>query len=637
MSLVALLCAGMGSAAAHTTVTGEVRDADQSWVCIENASVKVHYNDALIGEGVTDADGACTITLTQDVTSGKLVVEVTADGYEPGSQTINVSSWMPPAFDIELSKIQTGNPTITVKGWVMEKVTVDGEEDTRGIEDAAVSITHNGNAVGSYMTDWNGYYEIEVEEALAEPYVISVSKEGYLPVSEEITLDLTATSFSKDIIIEKDPNRKLSSSVSGTVQLYDNYQVKVGGAEIKLLEGEAVLGTATSADNGSFTISVDGRELNGTFTLTAYKSGYNPVSKDVNFTDGKAIDQVIMLQTEKCYIKGQVYDEATNEVIDHVEIWVREDGKDCQYVYSSSWSGYNFELTTVNPNAKYSLRASAEDYITKEVEIETPAMGSTLTVDIKLKKALVIDGTVREYNNGEGIVGAEVSLCKGDEVIDSMVSDEYGEFKMVFDQPDNMPADGEYTVRVSAEGYLPTSVAVTVADGSIAEPLSIRMRMNKVIISGIVYDESNNRLEGAKVQLKQNDAVVAEQTTTMTGEFSMELAEVNADPYMLETSYGELVPDKQEINGMQLGDWLEYAITLKKQNGVEAVAAGNAIVSAGKGFISVEADEPIAVSVCTMAGTVVYDAEITASGTLYLVPGMYVVRYGDAAVKVVVR
>ena len=234
-------------------------------------------------------------------------------------------------------------------------------------------------------------------------------------------------------------------------------------------------------------------------------------------------------------------------------------------------------------------------------------------------------------------MGAEVSLCKGDEVIDSMVSDEYGEFKMVFDQPDNMPADGEYTVRVSAEGYLPTSVAVTVADGSIAEPLSIRMRMNKVIISGIVYDESNNRLEGAKVQLKQNDAVVAEQTTTMTGEFSMELAEVNADPYMLETSYGELVPDKQEINGMQLGDWLEYAITLKKQNGVEAVAAGNAIVSAGKGFISVEADEPIAVSVCTMAGTVVYDAEITASGTLYLVPGMYVVRYGDAAVKVVVR
>lgn len=636
IALLFVLCSSTALRAA-TSINVEVIDAEKNWITIEGARVNVSNSGVTVGEGVTDSEGQCTVNFDEDITT-QLKITVSAAGYQTATQNFTPSIWSN-TCSVELSKEQSSTvDMITVSGYVEDKTAVENDDYDTGIADAEVIIKSGAIQIGKYTTEWDGYYEIEVHSPVETPYTITVKAKDYLDATEEMTFDLSKDTYRKDVLMQKDPNRKLVSTVSGTVKNFDNSKQVIGGASVKLysITDDTLLSAVVTDDSGNFTITVEGVEYNGKYILKVSKEGYNPAEKEFTFTSGSAYNQSIMLRKESCAVKGKVIDADTEEVIEHALVWLRIDGADKQFKYTTSYSGFTFDLESVEEGS-YSLKVSADDYITKEVEIEHPAMGKDVEVTVKLQKALVVAGVVRAYD--EYVSGAKVTLSKDGTVISYTNTDEAGDFKMLFDDPEDMPADGEYTLSASHEGYLPAEATITVENGQCAAT-NLYLKLERTIISGYVTDVNHSYIAGAKVTLTQNDVEVASAVTDESGDYTITLTEVNGDPYKLTAvSADAKLKSTEESLLLEIGDDYTFNLVLLKDSSVETFEtsyAGNSVTS-DAGILKVHSASEAQIAVYDSTGILIAAYSGSGCNTFHVVPGVYIVAIGSDRTKITVR
>ena len=78
----------------------------------------------------------------------------------------------------------------------------------------------------------------------------------------------------------------------------------------------------------------------------------------------------------------------------------------------------------------------------------------------------------------------------------------------------------------------------------------------------------------------------------------------------------------------------EHVMELAGVDSVSADEAGEAVVKARAGEVTVESAQPVEVMICTTTGVTVCRDRVTGSATYPLAPGIYIVRAGSRISKV---
>src|SRR5580693_8821378 len=120
---------------------------------------------------------------------------------------------------------------------------------------------------------------------------------------------------------------------------------------------------------------------------------------------------------EKCTLSGSVVSSATDEPLNHVEIFAEPIGDGAPATTTADGKG-NFTLVDLVPG-QYKLKARRNGYLTTYYGARRPdSAGTTLTLEsgvsmndvrIKLLSFAVLAETVREVD-GEPLVGAKVTV-----------------------------------------------------------------------------------------------------------------------------------------------------------------------------------------------------------------------------------
>ena len=78
----------------------------------------------------------------------------------------------------------------------------------------------------------------------------------------------------------------------------------------------------------------------------------------------------------------------------------------------------------------------------------------------------------------------------------------------------------------------------------------------------------------------------------------------------------------------------EHVMELAGADSLTADEAGEAVITAGSGEVTVESAHPVDVMICTTTGVTVHRDKVTGSATYPLAPGIYIVRAGSRTCKV---
>ena len=173
--------------------------------------------------------------------------------------------------------------------------TITKTSDGTALSGAVIQARQLGTVIGTATSDSSGKYGIYLAGG---SYDMQVSASGY------------GTTVTNAVLVPVDSvttfNASLSSpgSVSGTIT-QSNGVTAIQGAVVQALVGDASVASATSASNGSYTIS----GLNaGTYQIQATATGYVSAGQSASVTAGGNATANISLQTQSSGAVSYVYD-----------------------------------------------------------------------------------------------------------------------------------------------------------------------------------------------------------------------------------------------------------------------------------------------------------------------------------------
>lgn len=238
----------------------------------------------------------------------------------------------------------------------------------------------------------------------------------------------------------EDEPEVLPGSVAGKVELDDGAPPE--GLEVQLLDTEAVTSTG---EEGEFTFT----DLKpGTYTLSVFAVGYEPLMRDVQVEAAKATSVTLTLKLIRSRISGTILLEGATS---HEGITVAL--RDTPFTTTTDAAG-NFVLDGLLTGA-YFLEASKEGYDTATSLVALTSDPETVSLTLEPTGAVSIFGVI-SLPGGADSSGASVVL---EGTAFSTTVDEYGTFSLK-----NVPP-GTYTVVVSLEGHVTKSEEVTVVEG----------------------------------------------------------------------------------------------------------------------------------------------------------------------------
>jgi len=353
--------------------------------------------------------------------------------------------------------------------------------DTSGavIPKAVVTLTTTGGGGGGQTlvdtTDASGAFSFA--NVSVATHRIVAAKTGYL-VATATTVQITSAtaSYTQDLFLTAIGPAVLGK-ITGTV--YDSVAgtaaTPLSGARIIISSGfggGANRDTTTSAANGTYTF--DSVAL-GTYTLTASATGHSSLNGTATVTNATArVVNFKLLQLAMATISGTVTDSATPATtLVGAKIYVLTRGGAAAIVDSTvTAAGGAFSLS-VPSNATYTVRASAADYVTGNINVTLAGTtGQALT--FKLVKILMasVSGTITD-SSASGVAplaNAKVYLrTNGGTILDSAVTPAAGTYTFA-----NVPSGVSYTVRATATGYVTGNTNVNVT-GTTAVTVNIRL------------------------------------------------------------------------------------------------------------------------------------------------------------------
>jgi large repetitive protein len=294
--------------------------------------------------------------------------------------------------------------------------------------------------------------------------------------------------------------------ITGKVTLSSS-SLGVANATVIVLDGnQNIIGEATTGADGSYSVAFPQSEQPA--TLKADAVGYQEYSGTVSASNGNGTDNISLMGQGN--VKGIVLNQS-NSPVSGATISVI-DGSGNTLATTTSASDGSYSLSGV-PAGIITLQASVQHFVS-DTETEDVSSTSTSTVNFNINLNYgIVQGTITDGNNNN-VGGAAVSLIDGSgHVVTTVYSNANGAYSIGNVTP------GQYTVKVSANGYQTVTQNETVGDGqTVQADIALQSNSNSSpSITGTVTDGITGKfVAGATVTIKNSQGSVV--GTAMTGD-----------------------------------------------------------------------------------------------------------------------
>ncbi len=452
------------------TVTGVITDKTTS-LPISNATVIITDKDGKSFTATTDATGSYTIN---NVPTGDYSTKVSATGYNEITGSISVN-------DNTTYNAQLDRSIVSITGIVTDKNT------KLPISNATVTVTGNGKTYTA-TTDATGAYTIN--NVPTGDYTTKVTANGYDDLSGSINVK-DNTTYNAEL------NRTMVV-VSGVIT-DKNTGLAISSATVTIT-GNGKTYTATTNSSGAYTIN---NVPTGDYTTNVTAAGYNEISGSVSVQSNTTYNAE--LERKIVSITGVVTDKNTKLPILGATVSITANGQTFTATTDASGAYTISNIQTGN----YTTKVTATGY--------TDLTGSLNVVDNTTynaelnRKIVTITGVVTDKNTNAPISNATVVLNDKEGHTYTGTTNNYGAYTI------NNVLTGEYTTKVTANGYAEVDGTLTVIDNTTYNAQLIKL----VTVSGTVTNKySGNPISGVKVTIESNGKTYTA-TTNSSGFYSI--------------------------------------------------------------------------------------------------------------------
>ncbi|WP_377890517.1 collagen binding domain-containing protein [Alkalihalobacillus sp. R86527] len=490
-------------------VTGSVVGPDGA---VSGAAVKVVApNGSVIGSGVTDANGDCSIG---NLPEGIYVVTCSASEHENAKQGVNISPGEVVSISFEL-----GTEPGSVDGIVTD---ADGTPQPGTVVNV---ISPDGTIVDSVVTDEEGFYTITNLEPKTYQVVADQPNQPTTSVGAVVTPNETVTTDVK--------TTPTFGSISGTITNVNGDPLTNRTILINLFDqNDAFITSVQAQTDGTYTIP---EVKEGNYFLTAISKGFSPGQFAVTVEAGEVSSVDVPLSVQSGGLTVLVVDEVTSTPVTGVITNIKNEtgipltsavtDQEGKAVVENLEPG-TVVVSAAAPNYTNSSQgAIIESGVTKEAILTiSPETGD-------------LAGVITDPN-GDPVAGATIQILDSKRsVITTVLTQSDGAYK-VFDL-----ALGIYTMLINSPGFVQQSLSATITTGE-TTATSISLPFVPGSVTGIVTDsETGALLSRTNVELRlisSSGPVIASTLTDSQGKYTF--ADIEAGNYTVVASsrfYGD--------------------------------------------------------------------------------------------------
>jgi len=482
-------------------------------------------------------------------------VKAERDGYKSQTKHVYVESGET-RVDFALEKDGGGDKTI-LKGHTKEK------DSGEAIAHVDIRVWH-GNYSESGRSDDKGYYEMELEHG--GEYDVRAEKDGYKDYEGEVYVKEGDETI-HNIHMEKDGGGE-ESWIFGHVKDAETEEAIVE-AKVTISDDRNETYTTYTNKDGYYQQEVEG---NKNYTVKAERDGYKSQMKHAYVEKGDETRVDFYLEKEggeKSSIYGYVKDKETEEAIVEARITITEHENESYTTYTDRDGYYHQE---VNGDGYYTITAERDGY-ESQTEKAWVKEGEERQVDFYLEKEgggekTILKGHTKEKDSGESIVGAEVTIKKG-EFSKSTTSGEGGYYEFELEH------GGNYTVVAEKDGYKRYEEHVYVEEGK--ETIhNIHMEREgggeKTVIYGHVKDKETEDPLHAEITIKGDSNHTYTTETDREGYYEQQL-EHGGEYTVIAEAEGYHTEDERVY--VEKGDEKQVDFNLEKKGGEKTILKGH--------------------------------------------------------------
>jgi len=338
---------------------------------------------------------------------------------------------------------------ITVSG------TISANTPAGPLEGATVTLKQGATEKGSATTDANGSYTIS--NVVKGTYTIEVSKSGYITgtipgftVSENVSgknLQLVAATY----------------TVSGTITAnLPAAGTPLSGATVTLKDGTTTKGSATTATNGTYTIS---NVVNGTYTIEVSKSGYRAGTIASFTVSGANVSeknlQLIDNNTPVYTVSGTISADIPSGPLSGAIVKLKDNATEIGNATTAIDGTYTISNVI---DGTYTIEVSKSGYNTGTIASFTVSGANVSGKNLQLiAGSYTISGTITGDNPAGALAGATVTLKEGGTSKGSATTATNGTYTI------SNVAYGTYTIEVSKSGYITGTIPSFTVSGNVSD------------------------------------------------------------------------------------------------------------------------------------------------------------------------
>lgn len=453
---------------------------------IEGAEVKVFQGDLLISATLTDVNGDYEI---DGLPPGAYNVEASATGFQSKTLGAQVTSNSTTIVDFVLAPLPGA-----IAGTVTDAITTDP------IAGALVEVYLNQVLVAFAYTDASGMYIID--GLTSDSYVVIISADNYQPNVVGAIVVAPGTTI-VNAALSRNPG-----AISGTV-IARNTGKPISGAAVHLYVGDVVFDAVLTDNAGNYSLR---DEPEGDYGIIVYATNYQAAGGSTHVYPGQTSVVNFKLDLSPGSVFGTVTDQNTGDPIAGATVSLYDGSIFIVSVLTDSFGNYTIDNL---PPQMYNLVFTAPNYQDGHVGVLIISNNATQVNIALAENPSTIIGTVTDLNTSLPIPGATITVYLGDIVIDTVVTDDSGDYTV------SGLALGFYTLTASATDYQTAFVGVNITiPGSLVPNVDFQLQFNPGSIAGTVMDSATGvPIAGAIVSVYDGMVLIDSVFTDSSGNY----------------------------------------------------------------------------------------------------------------------
>lgn len=469
------------------TISGTVLKASTSQP-IDNICIDISKDGTLISSTTTGNNGAFIFPQLAPGT-----------GYSLSTRATEYQSIAETGISVSAAKTTSIVMKLAPKPGILEGKILDSNQVP--IAEAIVDVLQGSTTIESVTTSAEGTFTIP--SLLPGSYIMRACAEKFQTTILSTTVTPNAAT-NVTILLKNEPR-----SVSGCV-LDSQTKRGIEEATVDALQGEIVIGSTMTDENGNYTISgLTSEKYVIRATASHYQTCFTLTTVEQNATVGCNLH----LPSNPEYIEGTIFNAITHTPIAKATVDVMQDN----VIVSSMTTEDNGRYTFAHlAQGNYTIRVQAQEFQTALAPVTIVANKIvTQNFDLTVSPGSII-GNVFDKNSKETCASASISVYLGNNIIGTTRTGIDGSYTLT-----GLSSE-EYSIKIQGTGYRPftTSARVSSSDST---TINVPLIKNPGMIAGNVFDATTQeKLIGVSIDILSGSHVIRSTSTDSSGNFSFE-------------------------------------------------------------------------------------------------------------------